>query len=66
MVLCIKNHGGLGTPGRIGELVDGLKQSFPDVPTLEIDGIVTAIYGKKGKKLEPGERMLKIDVDPGE
>ena len=32
VTLCIKNHGGLGTPKRIGELVDALKQSYPDVP----------------------------------
>lgn len=32
ITLCIKNHGGLGTPRRIGELVDALKQKFPDVP----------------------------------
>ncbi len=32
IVLCIKNHGGLGTPTRIGQLVDSLKQAFPDIP----------------------------------
>ena len=32
ITLCIKNHGGLGTPARIGELVDALKQKYPDVP----------------------------------
>lgn len=32
VTLCIKNHGGLGSPPRIGELVDSLKQGFPDVP----------------------------------
>ena len=32
ITLCIKNHGGLGTPKRIGELVDSLKQRFPEVP----------------------------------
>jgi pyruvate carboxylase len=31
IVLCIKNHGGLGTPQRIGELVDTIKQRFPDL-----------------------------------
>ena len=31
IVLCIKNHGGLGTPKRIGELVDAIKQRFPDL-----------------------------------
>lgn len=31
IILCIKNHGGLGTPGRIGELVDALKQVHPDL-----------------------------------
>ncbi len=32
ITLCIKNHGGLGTPKRIGELVDALKQHYPEVP----------------------------------
>lgn len=32
ITLCIKNHGGLGTPKRIGELVDALKQNYPEVP----------------------------------
>jgi pyruvate carboxylase len=32
VTLCIKNHGGLGSPPRIGELVDSLKQGFSDVP----------------------------------
>ena len=32
VVLCIKNHGGLGSPQRIGELVDSLKQALPAVP----------------------------------
>ncbi len=32
IVLCIKNHGGLGTPKRIGELVDSLKQALPEIP----------------------------------
>lgn len=32
VVLCVKNHGGLGSPQRIGELVDSLKQAFPAVP----------------------------------
>ncbi len=31
IILCIKNHGGLGTPRRIGELVDALKQAYPDL-----------------------------------
>lgn len=31
IVLCIKNHGGLGTPKRIGELVNCIKQRFPDL-----------------------------------
>ena len=31
IILCIKNHGGLGTPQRIGELVDALKQAYPDL-----------------------------------
>ena len=31
ITLCIKNHGGLGSPVRIGELVDALKQKFPEV-----------------------------------
>jgi pyruvate carboxylase len=32
IVLCIKNHGGLGSPKRIGELIDSLKQALPDIP----------------------------------
>ncbi len=32
ITLCIKNHGGLGTPKRIGELVDALKQRYADIP----------------------------------
>ena len=32
ILLCIKNHGGLGTPKRIGELVNAIKQSYPDLP----------------------------------
>jgi len=32
ITLCVKNHGGLGTPKRIGELVNALKQRYPDVP----------------------------------
>ncbi|SDO90934.1 biotin/lipoyl-containing protein [Desulforhopalus singaporensis] len=32
ITLCIKNHGGLGSPVRIGELVDALKQNFGDIP----------------------------------
>ncbi|MBW2329311.1 MAG: pyruvate carboxylase, partial [Deltaproteobacteria bacterium] len=31
IVLCIKNHGGLGTPRRIGELVDAVKQAYPEI-----------------------------------
>jgi pyruvate carboxylase len=31
IILCIKNHGGLGTPKRIGELVASIKQRFPDL-----------------------------------
>ncbi len=31
IILCIKNHGGLGTPKRIGELVDAIKQACPDL-----------------------------------
>lgn len=31
IVLCIKNHGGLGTPRRIGQLVNAIKQQFPDL-----------------------------------
>lgn len=31
VILCIKNHGGLGTPKRIGELVDAIKQAYPDL-----------------------------------
>ncbi len=32
IVLCIKNHGGLGSPKRIGELVNAIKQRCPDLP----------------------------------
>ncbi len=32
IVLCIKNHGGLGTPRRIGELVNTIRQKHPDLP----------------------------------
>lgn len=31
IILCIKNHGGLGTPKRIGELVAAIKQQYPDL-----------------------------------
>jgi len=31
IILCIKNHGGLGTPARIGQLVNAIKQVFPDL-----------------------------------
>jgi pyruvate carboxylase len=31
ILLCIKNHGGLGTPKRIGELVSAIKQKHPDL-----------------------------------
>ncbi len=31
ILLCIKNHGGLGTPKRIGELVASIKQKFPEL-----------------------------------
>ncbi|HIJ79863.1 MAG: pyruvate carboxylase [Desulfobulbaceae bacterium] len=31
IVLCIKNHGGLGTPKRIGDLVDAILQKYPDM-----------------------------------
>ncbi|OQX12697.1 MAG: pyruvate carboxylase [Desulfobulbaceae bacterium A2] len=31
IILCIKNHGGLGTPKRIGSLVDAIKQAYPDL-----------------------------------
>ncbi len=31
ILLCIKNHGGLGTPKRIGELVNAIKQQYPDL-----------------------------------
>ncbi|MCG8530590.1 MAG: hypothetical protein MI749_07995, partial [Desulfovibrionales bacterium] len=31
MILCIKNHGGLGTPQRIGNLVASIKDAFPDL-----------------------------------
>jgi len=31
IVLCIKNHGGLGTPKRIGDLVNAIMQRYPDM-----------------------------------
>ena len=31
ILLCIKNHGGLGSPKRIGELVAAIKQRYPDL-----------------------------------
>ncbi len=31
IVLCIKNHGGLGTPKRIGDLVNAIMQKYPDL-----------------------------------
>jgi pyruvate carboxylase len=31
IVLCIKNHGGLGTPKRIGDLVAAIKDRYPDL-----------------------------------
>lgn len=31
IILCIKNHGGLGSPKRIGELVDAILQKYPDM-----------------------------------
>lgn len=31
ILLCIKNHGGLGTPKRIGELVRSILEAFPDL-----------------------------------
>ncbi|MCK5226688.1 MAG: pyruvate carboxylase [Desulfobulbaceae bacterium] len=31
ILLCIKNHGGLGTPKRIGELVRAIKDTYPDM-----------------------------------
>ncbi len=31
IILCIKNHGGLGTPKRIGELVAAIKQQYPEL-----------------------------------
>ncbi|MBC8316617.1 MAG: pyruvate carboxylase [Desulfobulbaceae bacterium] len=31
ILLCIKNHGGLGTPKRIGELVASIKDKYPDI-----------------------------------
>lgn len=32
IILCIKNHGGLGSPQRIGQLVNAIKQSYADLP----------------------------------
>lgn len=31
IVLAVKNHGGLGTPKRIGDLVDAILQKYPDL-----------------------------------
>lgn len=31
ILLCIKNHAGLGTPRRIGELVEAILQKYPDL-----------------------------------
>lgn len=31
ILLCIKNHGGLGAPKRIGELVASIKDKYPDI-----------------------------------
>ena len=31
IILCIKNHGGLGTSTRIGKLVSSIKSAFPDL-----------------------------------
>jgi pyruvate carboxylase len=31
IILCIKNHGGLGTPKRIGTLIDAIRQRFPEL-----------------------------------
>lgn len=31
ILLCIKNHGGLGTPKRIGDLVKAIKDKYPDI-----------------------------------
>ncbi|MFO7605003.1 MAG: biotin/lipoyl-containing protein [Desulfurivibrionaceae bacterium] len=31
ILLCIKNHGGLGTPRRIGQLVRAIKDKYPDI-----------------------------------
>jgi pyruvate carboxylase len=31
ILLCIKNHGGLGTPRRIGQLVAAIKDKYPDM-----------------------------------
>lgn len=31
ILLCIKNHGGLGTPKRIGELVAAIKNKYPEL-----------------------------------
>ncbi|MDF1578333.1 MAG: hypothetical protein P1P81_07805 [Desulfobulbales bacterium] len=31
ILLCIKNHGGLGTPKRIGQLVAAIKDRYPDI-----------------------------------
>lgn len=33
IILCVKNHGGLGTPTRIGELINAIKNRYPDLVT---------------------------------
>ncbi len=31
VIVCVKNHGGLGTPTRIGQLIDSIKNKYPDL-----------------------------------
>ena len=58
IILCIKNHGGLGTPKRMGELVEAILEKYPDLiihyhghntDGADIGRIVTAV--RKGAKI---------------
>ena len=42
-------------------VMEAMKMQTPILS--EIDGIVTAIYAKQGDKLQPGEKILKIDIE---
>jgi pyruvate carboxylase len=58
IILCIKNHGGLGTPKRMGELVEAILEKYPDLiihyhghntDGADIGRIVSAV--RKGAKI---------------